>query len=78
MSEERFRLQSEVEARFVDEDVRCVDLNLERSSSILVLLVVQSQVQLEVVLVRKDQFVLDGQIFGVVAVDDREATPLEN
>lgn len=77
LTEERLRLKSEVEPSLVDEDIWSVDLYAECASCIRVLLVMQSEVKLEIVLVCEDEFVLNREIFGVVAVDDRESTPLE-
>jgi hypothetical protein len=78
LTEERFRLEAKVESSLVDQDVRSVDLYSEGTSGVLVLLVMQPKIELEIVLVGEYQFVLDGKIFRIIAVDDREATPLEN
>jgi hypothetical protein len=37
----------------------------------------QSKVEFEVVLVSENKLVFDGKIFRVIAVDNRESTPLE-
>jgi len=59
LTEERFRLESKVETSLINQDVRRVDLNTECASSIWMFLIVHSQVELEVVLVGKNQFILD-------------------
>lgn len=71
------RLEGEVEAGLIVDDIRAVDLDLESTARLGISLVVQSKVQLQAVLVGDREYLFDRQIVRVVRVDDCELAPLE-
>ena len=76
--ERGLRLEGKVEASLIVDNVRAVDLNLESTAGLRVALVVQSEVQLQAILIGDGQDLFDGQIVRVVRVDDCKLAPLES